>query len=105
MAISDVDTEQLISRFCGALAPSDRAAFRAAAEDALTRVPCLGEGAIYRAVAALQRIYFHPPPDTRATSTGARGPRMREVLRAGWRNGGGHRRDGVLGCRTVRAAP
>ena len=72
MAISDVDTEQLISRFCGALAPSDRAAFRAAAEDALTRVPCLGEGAIYRAVAALQRIYFHPPPDTRATSTGAR---------------------------------
>ena len=48
MAISDVDTEQLISRFCGALAPSDRAAFRAAAEDALTRVPCLGEGAIYR---------------------------------------------------------
>ena len=50
MAISDVDTEQLISRFCGALAPSDRAAFRAAAEDALTRVPCLGEGAIYRAV-------------------------------------------------------
>ena len=73
MLISDdADPDILIDRLAAPLLPADRAAFRAAAEDALTRVPCLGEGAIYRAVAALQRIYFHPPPDTRATSTGAR---------------------------------
>lgn len=38
-------------------------AFRRAAEDALVRVPCWGEGAVYRAVAALQHQYFNPPPD------------------------------------------
>jgi len=35
MATSDIDAEQLINRFCGSLAPADRAAFRAAAESAL----------------------------------------------------------------------
>jgi hypothetical protein len=64
MSISDdVDPEALISRLAGPLSPPDRARFRAAAEDALSRVPCWGEGAVYRAVAALQRAYFHPPPD------------------------------------------
>jgi hypothetical protein len=43
-----------------------RQAFRCAAEDALTRVPCQGEGAIYRAIAPLQRAFFDPPTDCRA---------------------------------------
>src|SRR5262249_13045586 len=63
--ISD-DVEQLISRLAGPLSPRDRTAFRRAAEDALTRVPCLGEGAVYRAVASLQRAFFDPPADGRA---------------------------------------
>src|SRR6516164_8663962 len=51
MLISDdADPDILIDRLAAPLLPADRAAFRAAAEDALTRVPCLGEGAIYRAV-------------------------------------------------------
>jgi hypothetical protein len=67
----DVDPEALISRLAGPLSLPDKIAFRRAAEDALTRVPCWGEGAVYRAVAALQRAYFHPPPDERMPS----GPR------------------------------
>jgi hypothetical protein len=63
--ISD-DVEQLISRLAGPLSPPDRAAFRRAAEDALTRVPCWGEGAIYRAVASLQRAFRDPPSDRNA---------------------------------------
>jgi len=63
--ISD-DVEQLISRLAGPLLPRDRAAFRRAAEDALTRVPCIGEGAVYRALASLQRAFFDPPADGRA---------------------------------------
>ena len=65
MLSDDVDAEQIISRLAGPLAPADREAFRRAAEDALTRIPCWGEGAIYRAVAALQRAYFNPPNDRR----------------------------------------
>jgi hypothetical protein len=63
--VDDADPDILISRLAGPLLPADRAAFRAAAEDALSKVPCWGEGAVYRAVAALQRAYFHPPPDPR----------------------------------------
>lgn len=63
--LNDVDPEILISRLAGPLAPADRVAFRQAAEAALARVPCWGEGAVYRAVAVLQRDYFVPPPDTR----------------------------------------
>jgi hypothetical protein len=29
-------------------------------------VPCWGEGAVYRAVASLQRAFFDPPSDARA---------------------------------------
>src|SRR5215831_7291012 len=58
---TDLDCEQLIARLAGPLSPPARVAFRAAAEDALTRVPCWGEGAVYRAVASLQRAY--PPSD------------------------------------------
>jgi len=63
--ISD-DVEQLISRLAGPLAPPDRIAFRRAAEDAVTRLPCWGEGAIYRAVASLQRAFRNPPSDRNA---------------------------------------
>ena len=65
MSTDDVDAEQIISRLAGPLSPQDRIAFRRAAEDALTRVPCWGEGAIYRAVAGLQRAFFDPPNDRR----------------------------------------
>jgi hypothetical protein len=60
------DVEQLISRLAGPLSPRDRVAFRHAAEDALTHVPCWGEGAVYRAVASLQRAFRSPPTDHRA---------------------------------------
>ena len=63
----DVDPDILLSRLAGPLAPDVRQAFRRAAEDALTRVPCQGEGAIYRAIAPLQRAYFDPPDDHRAS--------------------------------------
>jgi hypothetical protein len=65
MSTDYVDAEQIISRLAGPLSPPDRIAFRRAAEDALTRVPCWGEGAIYRAVAGLQRAFFDPPNDRR----------------------------------------
>jgi hypothetical protein len=61
----DLDADALIARLAGPLLPPDRDAFRRAAEDALTRVPCWGEGAVYRAVAELQARYFHPPDDRR----------------------------------------
>ena len=66
MSTTSDDVEQLISRLAGPLSPRDRLAFRRAAEDALSRVPCWGEGAVYRAVASLQRAFFDPPPDGRA---------------------------------------
>jgi hypothetical protein len=62
----DVDPDLLISRLAGPLTPEARQAFRRAAENALARVPCKGEGAIYRAIAPLQRAYFDPPDDYRA---------------------------------------
>jgi hypothetical protein len=62
----DLDSDALISRLAGPLSPPARVAFRAAAEDALTRVPCWGEGAAYRAVAELQRAFFDPPSESRA---------------------------------------
>jgi hypothetical protein len=60
------DILKLISRLAAPLSPPDRVAFRHAAEDALTRCPVLGEGAVYRAVASLQRTFFNPPADGRA---------------------------------------
>jgi hypothetical protein len=62
----DVDPEILISRLAGPLAPDARRAFRRAAEAALTRVPCQGEGIVYRTIAPLQRAFFDPPSDDRA---------------------------------------
>jgi hypothetical protein len=63
MATSDLDAEQLISRFCGSLAPADRAAFRVAAESALNTIVCAGEGVAYRTLRDVWRAYFHPPSD------------------------------------------
>jgi hypothetical protein len=63
MATSQDDCEQLISRFCGSLAPGDRNSFRHAAEGALAAIPCAGEGIWYRTVRDVWRTYFHPPPD------------------------------------------
>jgi hypothetical protein len=57
----DVDLDSLISHLARPLEPADREVFRAAAMAALARVPCWGEGAAYRTVAALQRAYFRPP--------------------------------------------
>jgi hypothetical protein len=64
--LDDVDPDVVISRLAGPLSPADRDAFRCAAEDALARVPCWGPGAVYRAIARLQRNYFSPPDDRRA---------------------------------------
>jgi hypothetical protein len=57
----DVDPDLLISRLAGPLSPSDRAAFRRAAEHALGALPCAGEGLAYRTISAIWRTYFHPP--------------------------------------------
>jgi hypothetical protein len=64
---SDADVDNLIARLAGPLTPDARPAFRRAAEDALTRVSCPGPGIIYRAIAPLQRAYFDPPSDGRAS--------------------------------------
>lgn len=62
----DADPDILISRLAGPLAPNMRQAFRRAAEDALARVPCHGEGIVYRTIAPLQRAFFDPPSVDRA---------------------------------------
>jgi hypothetical protein len=72
----DADPDILISRLAGPLAPHDRAAFRAAALDAVSRLPCQGEGAIFRAVAALQRTFFHPPNVHQAPRHDLRGNKL-----------------------------
>jgi hypothetical protein len=55
----DFDCDELICRLVGPLAPLDRIAFRRAAEETLARAgPCWGEAAVYRAAAALQRMFF-----------------------------------------------
>jgi hypothetical protein len=59
----DIDTERLISRFCGSLAPADRGDFRVAAEIALAAIACNGEGVAYRTLREVWRTWFHPPAD------------------------------------------
>ena len=69
----DPDLDALISRLAGPLLPADRAAFRAAAESALTG--CSGEGLAYRILRDLWRTYFHPPAETtQPLGTGSRRP-------------------------------
>jgi hypothetical protein len=73
MSISDdVDADSIINRLAGPLSPPDRDAFRRAAEAVLAQIPCLGEGAIYRALVPLQRAHFNAPSDTRVAHAGAR---------------------------------
>jgi hypothetical protein len=50
----DLDCDALIARRAG----PDRAAFRRASEEALSRLPCWTECAVYRAVVDLQRTFF-----------------------------------------------
>ena len=52
MPIPDDVVDSLISHLSGPLSPPDRHAFRSAAMDALARVPCWGEGAVYRKMIA-----------------------------------------------------
>jgi hypothetical protein len=62
--INDAYVDSLISRLARPLASAaDREAFRIAAQDALAGLPCWGEGAIYRAVASLQRTFGDPRSD------------------------------------------
>jgi hypothetical protein len=76
------DVDLLISRLAGPLAPDARRAFRAAAEDALAAIPCQGEGAVYRAIAPLQRAYFDPPADRVAAWDIGHEPRASKLVNA-----------------------
>jgi hypothetical protein len=69
--MSDTDAEDLIAHLCGGLAPSDREAFRHAAESVLASSPqCWGPGSIYRTLVPFWRKYFHPPAnDPNQTTT------------------------------------
>jgi hypothetical protein len=84
----DADPEILINRLAGPLEPAARVAFRQAALDALTRVPCQGEGIVYRTLAPLQRAFFDPPDGTswdisqeRPSGKLTQGPRFSRRLR------------------------
>jgi hypothetical protein len=67
MSFSDDATETLVARLCGPLSPPDRASFRADAEAALAHLPYCGPGIAYRTISQLQRRYFRPPSDRRAS--------------------------------------
>jgi len=90
--INDLDADSLISRLSRPLTGADREAFRAAAQDVLAGLPCWGEGAIYRAVASLQRSFRDPPSDGRThrnLEQGFRPSRLRDGPPIGY---GGDRR-------------
>jgi hypothetical protein len=80
--MSDADAEDLIAHLCGGLAPSDREAFRNAAESALASSPqCWGPGSVYRALVPLWRKYFHPPAnDPDQTTTWNQGRRASKLI-------------------------
>jgi hypothetical protein len=78
----DADPDALISRLAGPLSPPAREAFRRAAEAALAGIPCPGPGAAYRALAALQRDYFTPPADHRASWDIVHEPRVSKLIGA-----------------------
>ena len=93
MSIPSDEVDLLISRLAGPLDPSARRAFRQAAEAALANVPCAGEGSFYRAVAPLQRAFFDPPSDWRASwdiAQEMRASKLRAGPAIGW--GLGHDR-------------
>jgi hypothetical protein len=57
----DTDCDELIARLVGLLPPPDRVAFRRVAEEALARASCWSAGAVYRAIAGMQRTILDPP--------------------------------------------
>jgi hypothetical protein len=65
------EIDQLLCELGASLAPAERRAFEAAAQDALAAARCSGVGAAYRVLAPLQRGFFDPPDDLRV-NTGAR---------------------------------
>jgi hypothetical protein len=64
--LDETDPDRLISRLASPLSFDAARAFRHAAVEALSRVPCWGEGSIFRAVAPLQSVFFDPPSDVRS---------------------------------------
>jgi hypothetical protein len=103
MTTSDVDAEQLINRFCGSLAPADRAAFRVAAESALNTIVCAGEGVAYRTLRDVWRAYFHPPSDQETGHQPGIGLRRPSKLAAGPAIGAPDPREGARDRRRLRA--
>jgi hypothetical protein len=79
MGLDDTNFDLLICHLAGPLSPDVRQAFRRAAEDALTRVPCQGEGIVYRTIAPLQRAFFDPPGDHRAAWDISQEPRCNKL--------------------------
>jgi len=69
---SDFDPDVLISELSSSLIPPQRAAFEAAARDALEAAGCSGIGAAYRLLAPLQRQHFDPPDDISLAHSGPR---------------------------------
>jgi hypothetical protein len=94
--LDDIDPTVLVNRLAAPLAPDARRGFRSAAEEALMRVSCAGEGAFYRAVAPLQRSFFDPPSDERAgwdvTQSGRSGGRPSRLKSAPALEHGGDQR-------------
>ena len=103
MATSDIDSEQLISRFCGALLPRDRADFRRAAEAAIEQIPCAGEGVAYRTLREVFRQYFHPPSDWATNAPLGVGSRKPSKLAAGSPIGADDPRSGGRARNSFRA--
>jgi hypothetical protein len=56
---NDVDCEHLIERLAGPLPPPDRVAFRRAAEEAVARLPCAGEGAMSQTGTSVLAPKYH----------------------------------------------
>jgi hypothetical protein len=101
---NDADPDLLISRLSGPLAPDARRAFRQAAEALLAATPCSGPGALYRALAPLQKQFFNPPGDDRAAWDISSGVSVRpSKLRSGPALGFGRSSDRVYRKRHLRA--
>jgi hypothetical protein len=57
------DQQSAIDRAASALHPTDRPTFHARVHEQLATVSEVGDGAIYRICASVQRTLFHPPRD------------------------------------------
>ena len=76
------EIDHLLCELGASLAPPQRAAFEAAARDALAATNCSGCGAAYRVLAPLQRAFWDPPADDRQANTGARHYRVTKLQSA-----------------------